>query len=163
MDNVSERIRELRKELNLTQNEFGGKLGVSQVAIAQYEAGTRKITDRTIIQLCQIFNANENWLRTGKGSKFSMENDPIGAIASMYNIGIDGRALIEAFISLTDEQRSALITAAERAAEKAKELRKINNDFDAETERLIELLRQEREAEKKGVQESSPGPSEKRA
>lgn len=163
MDTINERVRMLRKKLHLTQKEFGKKLGVSQTAIGQYEAGTRTITARTILQLCQLFNVNDTWIRSGEGNMFITNNDPISEIVSQYNLNIDSRALLESFLSLSNEQRSHLLIAAELASERAKALRQQEDEYDAETERLLEQLRREREAEKRGVQESLHAQSEKRA
>lgn len=34
------------------------------------EKGTRTPSERTISDICRIFNANETWVRTGKGEMF---------------------------------------------------------------------------------------------
>ena len=64
---MNNRIKQIRKEAKLNQSEFGKILGVSQPAIAGYEAGTRIPIDAIIISICKEFNVNEEWLRTGSG------------------------------------------------------------------------------------------------
>lgn len=66
-DNLNERIRQLRKELKLTQTEFGKRLGIKQTTVAGYETGGRVPIDAVISLICREFNVNEEWLRTGKG------------------------------------------------------------------------------------------------
>ena len=63
------RIKDLRKELDMTQEEFSTKLGLSRNFIAQIESGTKTPSDRTITDICRIFSVNEEWLRSGKGAK----------------------------------------------------------------------------------------------
>jgi transcriptional regulator with XRE-family HTH domain len=67
---MNERIKEIRKNLKLSQEEFGSKLGVTNAAISRIENGGRSVTDQLFISICREFNVNENWLRTGEGNMF---------------------------------------------------------------------------------------------
>lgn len=74
---MNERIRELRKKLNLTMEKFGIRLGVGKTAISKLENGERNLTDQMLKSICREFNVNETWLRTGEGEMFvelDMEN-----------------------------------------------------------------------------------------
>ena len=64
------RIREIRKDNNLTQTEFGERIGVKGNTITGYENGTRIPSDAIILSICREFNVNEDWLRTGQGEKY---------------------------------------------------------------------------------------------
>jgi len=64
---VKERIRQLRKKLGLTQEEFGSRLGITKSSISTMENGKSKPSDQTICFMCREFGVNETWLRTGKG------------------------------------------------------------------------------------------------
>lgn len=64
---MNERIKELRKALGLTQQEFAEQLGVKRNTIAQYETGRNSPIDAIITSICREFGVNESWLRTGKG------------------------------------------------------------------------------------------------
>lgn len=68
---MNKRIKYLRKDvLNLTQEAFANKINLSRNFIAQLELGTKLPSDRTIADICQEFNVNEEWLRTGEGEMF---------------------------------------------------------------------------------------------
>lgn len=67
-----ERIRKVRKHLNLTLEKFGEKLGVSKGAISAIETGTRNLTSQMARSICREFNVNEVWLRTGEGGDDNM-------------------------------------------------------------------------------------------
>lgn len=67
---MNELIKELRKVLNLTLDDFGERLGVTKAAVSRWEKGERSISEQTIKLICSEFNVNENWLRTGKGEIF---------------------------------------------------------------------------------------------
>nr|WP_300898547.1 helix-turn-helix transcriptional regulator [uncultured Acetatifactor sp.] len=62
-----ERVKEIRKYLNLTLEKFGEKLGVGKTAISKIEKNERSLTDQMAKSICREFNVNEHWLRTGEG------------------------------------------------------------------------------------------------
>lgn len=67
---MNERIKKLRKALDLTQQEFADRLGVKRNTVGQWECGINNVTDATIVFLCKEFNVNEEWLRNGTGEMF---------------------------------------------------------------------------------------------
>lgn len=75
MNNINERIRELREYLKLSRNDFGERLGMSGDSINNLERGRVVIKDFIIKLISQEFNVDENWLRTGEGSMFTLELD----------------------------------------------------------------------------------------
>lgn len=75
MNNINERIREIREYLKLSRNDFGERLGMSGDSINNLERGRVVIKDFIIKLISQEFNVDENWLRTGEGSMFTLELD----------------------------------------------------------------------------------------
>ena len=59
---MNERLKLLRRELQLNQTEFGNRLGLKQSAVANYENGTRQPLDTVITSICREFGVNEEWL-----------------------------------------------------------------------------------------------------
>lgn len=59
------RLKKLRMELNLTQQEFSSKIGVSRSNIGKYESGISEPSSAVLSLICREFNVNENWLRNG--------------------------------------------------------------------------------------------------
>ena len=68
---MKDRIKKLRKELDLTQQEFADRLGTARNNIAGYETGKRSPSDAVISLICTKFNVNESWLRHGNGEMFA--------------------------------------------------------------------------------------------
>ena len=64
---MNERLRQLRRSLNLTQQEFADKIGSKRNTIAKYETNANTPSAAVISLICREFNVNEEWLRTGKG------------------------------------------------------------------------------------------------
>ncbi len=67
---MNNRIRILRKTLNLSQKEFAEKIGLKQNAISYLEKNGSTITEQNIKIICSEFNVNEKWIRTGSGKMF---------------------------------------------------------------------------------------------
>lgn len=67
---MKERIRKIRKELDLTQQKIADKLGVQRNTIAMYEMGKTVPSEAIILSICREFNVNEQWLRDGIGEMF---------------------------------------------------------------------------------------------
>lgn len=72
---MQERIRELRKALNLTQAAFGERIAVKPNTITNYETGLRIPSDSVIRSICREFNVSERWLREGDGEMFLPQDD----------------------------------------------------------------------------------------
>lgn len=67
---MKERLKKLRKSLDMTQQAFADKIGMKQNTIAQYEMGRTVPSDAIIFSICREFNVNEHWLRDGTGNMF---------------------------------------------------------------------------------------------
>ncbi len=68
---VYERIKHLRKNvLKITQEQFAATLNISRPNVGNIECGRTGITDRLISDICEVYNVNETWLRTGEGEIF---------------------------------------------------------------------------------------------
>ena len=64
------RIKQVRSSQKMTQQDFADKLGVKRGTIANYELGRNEPIDAVISLICDKFNVNESWLRTGHGDMF---------------------------------------------------------------------------------------------
>lgn len=113
---MNERIRELRKHLNLTLEEFGKKVGVTKAAIGRIEKGERSVTDQMFLSICREFGVNEEWLRTGEGEMFSLQEDEEAAYVAELLDDTDNplydliKAIMKTY-SQTGEKEKAIIKA----------------------------------------------------
>lgn len=67
---MKDRIKKIRKELDLTQQEFADRVGIKRNTLATYESGRNEPIDAVLSLICREFNVNEHWLRTGEGKMF---------------------------------------------------------------------------------------------
>lgn len=65
-----ERVKEIRKSLDLTLEKFGEKLGVGKTAISKIEKSERNLTDQMFRSICREYNVSEEWMRDGSGEMF---------------------------------------------------------------------------------------------
>lgn len=75
METVGERIRLMRKQLNLTQEQMAQRLGVGKAALSMIETGKARLSARNRNILVQDFNVNPEWIDSGKGKMFNAEPD----------------------------------------------------------------------------------------
>ncbi len=105
---MNERIKKLRKALDLTQQAFADRLGIRQNTIAKYETNRGNPTTSVISLICREFNVNETWLRTGEGEMFVKHsgNEVLGAqIRAFLQGGTDSfrERLVSLLIGLPPE------------------------------------------------------------
>lgn len=107
---IGERIKELRKSLGLTLEEFGKKLGVGKSAISNIENGSRNLTDQMSLSIHREFNVREEWLRDGIGEMFEPAAlDELDALAKEYGLSEGEKILIDRYIKLDESSRRAVI------------------------------------------------------
>ena len=70
---LGERIKKVRREVDLTQQKFCERIGFKQNSISLIESGKRNISDQAIKSICREFNVSDVWLRTGEGDMFEPE------------------------------------------------------------------------------------------
>lgn len=68
---MKDRIKAVRKALNLTQQAFADKMGMQRATLSKYEAGKNLPSATAMSLICRTFDVNEVWLRTGKGEMFT--------------------------------------------------------------------------------------------
>ena len=73
MSEMKDRLKELRKALNLKQREVAERLGVKVSNVGAWEAGMFAIPSTRIYQLCKEYNVRREWLETGEGEMFEPE------------------------------------------------------------------------------------------
>ena len=72
MEEIKDRIKKLRRQLDMTQDDFSKKLGLARNSIASYETGRIEPTNAIVVSICREFGINEIWLRTGEGGDDNM-------------------------------------------------------------------------------------------
>lgn len=59
---VYRRIRDCREDLDLTQSQLAGMLGMSQTGYSKYETGENDLPTAALIKLANIFHTSVDYL-----------------------------------------------------------------------------------------------------
>lgn len=115
---LGERIKKLRNELDLTQQEFAAKIGSVQNTITGYETGRRAPSNQVISLICHEFNVDETWLRTGEGEMFLETPDTAtGRLAKELGLDEFMQSVVSEYLKLSEEQRKVVRNFVYKIAE----------------------------------------------
>ena len=118
-----ERVKEVRKSLNLTMEQFGNKLGVTKVAISNIEKEKRNLTEQMSRAICREFNVSEEWLKTGEGEMYqqlSEDEEIAGIVSDLLEEGKDNAfygiilEIAKTYNELSPASQKVLTEAAEK-------------------------------------------------
>lgn len=117
---MKDRILKIRKEAELSQEEFAKRLKLTKNYISLIETGKRVPSDRTISDICREFNINEKWIRYGEEP--IRKNAKLSAYLSDIASGNDDfiKDLIEVYMELDPTSKEALKEIAKGMVEKIK-------------------------------------------
>lgn len=116
---MESRIKAIREANNLNQSEMAERIGVTVASISAYETGIRKPSNTTMAVICEKFDLNESWLRTGEGEmKRKTPKTIIDDLARTYRLSPDAvrilQIIAQAFQRLTPEQAHEMVEIARR-------------------------------------------------
>lgn len=106
---LNTRIKLLRSDLNLSQEAFGKRLGVTGASISKIESGQRNLTEQMILLICKEFHINVTWLRYGEGEmyKTSLPSE-LSVLVKNYELDeLDVRIITE-YLLLDPNQRKVI-------------------------------------------------------
>lgn len=109
---MKNRINAIIQSANISKSKFAESLNISQAFVSQLCSGAREPSDRTISDICRIFDIQEDWLRYGlepmRAAKSKEEE-----IAELVGHALNGsnefkKAVIRMICSRTDEELKVL-------------------------------------------------------
>ncbi len=120
---MNDRIKKIRKDAGLTQEQFAKRLGVKRNTVATYEMGRSTPIDAAITSICREFGVNEDWLRNGTEPMYLPNGDKLEGYLAKISKGNDVfiKDLIEVYMELDECSKEALKKIAEGMAKKYKE------------------------------------------
>ena len=123
-----ERIREVRKNLGLTLEKFGEKIGIKKNSVSQLENGKNSVTEQVVKAICREYNVDYMWLTTGDGEMFIDTDDDFIERIDRIMAGEDEarKNLFKFMLELSDED----IAALDRLMKKAIEFTQNNKEKD---------------------------------
>ena len=114
---MNERIKQVRKELGLTLEDFGSRIGFTRSSMSNIETGYRNVTDRLVLAICREFNVNEEWLRSGTGAMFVEDSDSIiDKILSEMPLDDLSQTILRAYIEMDARKREVFNSSIKELA-----------------------------------------------
>lgn len=117
---IGNKIKELRKEVGMTQSELAARLGISSSAVGMYEQGRREPDNDMILRLCSVFGVTSDSLlgnkkkRTESRELSEVFDEFTQLLSSQQGLMFDG-------VPLNDEDRNKLVDAINVVAAIAKQ------------------------------------------
>lgn len=106
---MNERLKILRKNLNLSQTEFGKKLGLGLGVIKNLESEKTLLKEEQINLICLIYSVNYDWLKYGTGEMFTSETTNIlNTLSLKYNLSNSEITFFNNYLSMDIEERKML-------------------------------------------------------
>lgn len=113
---IGSRIKQVRKECKKTQQVFADALGLKRNTIANYEIGQIQPSDRTIADICRLFNVSEVWLREGEGEMFIQLDEDEQLIEVLTRVELEKdtpfvdmmTAALKSYYKLDDSQKAVV-------------------------------------------------------
>lgn len=113
----NERVKQVRKSLGLTLEEFAEPLGVGKTAISKIENGLSNVTQQMELSICREYNINETWLRTGEREmKAEPPEDEIDAVIKKYDLPEEVRVMLEQLVKLRSDHQEIIADYIESVA-----------------------------------------------
>ena len=158
---TGDRIKKIRQERHLTQQDFSIHINVKRNTVALYEADKISPSSAVISLICREFNVNETWLRTGEGEMFARPSGKAEQVAewvnSIFTHGSDTeKSFVTAMSTFTKEDWSTLERLIRKVWEEQQALAPAKTNPPALTiDEKVALYRAELEAEEKAKEKSS--------
>lgn len=116
--NKGERVKIVRKSLNLTLEKFGERLGLKKSTLSSIETGRNNLADSVAKAICREFNVNYLWLAEGIGEMLSESPETIlDDVATMYHLTESETKFLKNLLSLSGQERMAFIDAINKLSE----------------------------------------------
>lgn len=110
MEQIGDRILYIRKELGLSQEAFGSKIGIKKSSMSSIEKNKSNPSEQTIKFICKEFNVNYSWLVKGIGDIFVETDDALlQALKEEYNLEDMHLKLIKEFLKLSDQEKDVFL------------------------------------------------------
>ena len=119
---MHDRIKDIRKALDMTQTEFAQRIGIKQNSLANIEIGRRNASNQVVTSICREFGVNLDYLLHGTGPMFAPKEatalDRIDQLLGGVNEFV--KAVFVELADLSDDEWQVLHDFVQRVMERTK-------------------------------------------
>lgn len=111
---MNERIKAIRKQNKLTQEQFAKRIGITGGALSLIESGKSNPSNQTVFSICKEFFVREEWLRTGAGEMSTPQEDEDAAYVEELLTDHDSpfydliRGIMKSYLELSAQDQDAV-------------------------------------------------------
>ena len=122
INDINNRVKEVRQSMELSQAKFAQKIEFSQGAIRDVELGKCKVSDRVILAMNKYLGVNEEWLRTGNGSMYAQTDkkdaveQALNILMAKYNMDKFEIAMMKNYLEMSPEAKQGFKTFLKEVA-----------------------------------------------
>lgn len=114
METLGSRLKYILREKKITQKELANRVGLAQASVSQFCNGVANPGPRTVRDICDALDINEEWIRTGEGPiKREKPRTIVDELAKAYNLTPAVTKLLDvlaqAFVELDEEQADRIM------------------------------------------------------
>lgn len=119
---MHDRIKDIRKALDMTQTEFAQRIGIKQNSLANIEIGRRNASNQVVTSICREFGVNLDYLLHGAGPMFApKEATALDRIDQLLGGGNEFvKAVFVELADLSDEEWQMLHDFVQRVMDRTK-------------------------------------------
>lgn len=111
MNDIASRLNQLIDTLELSNAEFGRRIGVSRSSVSLWTNGINVPSETTIREICRQFNVDYNWLKFGKFEMFLKTPATfMKTVKEKFELTEAETALVVAFLESDKNTRTSIIT-----------------------------------------------------
>lgn len=104
-----ERLKKIRKTLDLTLEKFGENLGVKKASLSAIENGKRNLTEQLTLSICRVYKVNYDYIVYGNGEMFdSLPETVLDELCMQYNLDEDDRDILKFYLDLPENAKTAI-------------------------------------------------------
>lgn len=101
---MGERVRESRKKMGYTREQFAEKLDISAIFAAEIELGKKGMSIDTLIKICELLSVSADYIIWGKGER--PENNIAALTAELSESEIEyAEELMRTFVKAVSEAK----------------------------------------------------------
>lgn len=153
---IGERVKSVRKEVRLTMEKFGDRLGVGKSSISEIESDKRGLTDQMARSICREFGVSMDWLQNGTGQMFAEQPSPdLGDLVTRYHLDRYDQAFVLEYMKLAPEARAIVKQYMIDVLAHAEEDPPEEDDIETKVEEYRQALLADRERKEKAAAASS--------
>lgn len=106
---MKNKIKELRREKGMTQEQLGEALGITHSAVAKYESGNRKLSPDVLSRTSEIFDCSVDYLIGRSSLRRPVTEEDYALFTAYHAAGEETRRMVDALLEMKNNDLETLL------------------------------------------------------